>query len=302
MSDLKRELTQAQARLTNARKRWNDAVEECTAFDAAAVAARHLESTLRSTKGKKTKKHADEMLKAKSNLEMAAAAFEDSEAQVKSTEQALATAKAAVAQAKRRYDMYIAAEQERIEAAKWRAVEAEINRKRRMREQARQRRAESEQRRHEQQKPKDEENGKRKREEESERPEVPRVPKMPKVAPARDITAKEKQDLLEACSVAFANKSRMRNFPEPPIQPCRNGGCVAAKEGRALKACQCNIRAVFAGRTTLKSDRLMFNPDKFSSCADDLRALMQQKAKEVFVVVDAMWAAVAAARHQREAC
>ncbi|KAK4547653.1 hypothetical protein LTR36_000610 [Oleoguttula mirabilis] len=303
MSDVRDELASSQAREAHARKRWIDAIEECTAFEAAAVAARYLDNTLRSKRGKKTKKQQDETTEAKASHDMVAAAFKDSEAQVKSAEQALSTVKASTAQVQRRYDLHMATEKKRVEAAKRRAAEAEAYRKR---EEARQRRAESEQKRSEQQRPKaekangkgarddrkphsEENNSKRKHEEEPRRPEAPRVPKMPKVAVARTITAKEKQDWFEACTAAFADKSEMRTFPEPPVQPCRDAGCAAEKHARALKACKCNIREMFKSRTTLKLDRIKFHPDRFSSCADNVRTLMQQKAKEVFVVVNAMF-------------
>lgn len=76
---------------------------------------------------------------------------------------------------------------------------------------------------------------------------------------------KEKLEWLAACSAAFADKSQTQVFPEPPSQPCINAGCALEKENRALKAWKCNIREIFAGRTTLKTDRLIFHPDKFSA-------------------------------------
>ncbi|KAK4547654.1 hypothetical protein LTR36_000611 [Oleoguttula mirabilis] len=106
--------------------------------------------------------------------------------------------------------------------------------------------------------------------------------------PARSITVKEIQEWHQACVTAFLDKPNLRAFPQPPAEPCTNESC-ASENGCALKACKCNLRKIFSGPRSLKQDRLKFHPDRFASCPEDVRDEIQQKAKEVFVVVDAMF-------------
>ncbi|KAK3066459.1 hypothetical protein LTR53_017185 [Teratosphaeriaceae sp. CCFEE 6253] len=90
------------------------------------------------------------------------------------------------------------------------------------------------------------------------------------------------------CTKAFQDKSTLRSFPAPPAEPCMNPSCHA--EIRTLVACKCNIRKLFYSRATLKTDRLQFHPDKFSGVPEEeARGEVQRAAKEVFVVVEAMY-------------
>ncbi|KAK3109662.1 hypothetical protein LTR53_016838 [Teratosphaeriaceae sp. CCFEE 6253] len=89
------------------------------------------------------------------------------------------------------------------------------------------------------------------------------------------------------CATAFQDKSALRGFPAPPAELCMNPSCHA--EIRTLVACKCNIRKLFSSRSTLKTDRLQFHPDRFSAVPEEARREVQRAAKEVFVVVEAMY-------------
>lgn len=285
MASLKSQLEGAQLRAEQAEKRWNDAVEECSAFGAAAVAAEQIHSALDLNDGNMSQKQKDDLLKAEADLDLATAAFFDSERLVRDAKRALVAAQTLAAKLQLHYDVHTAAEEKRREnIRRRRAAEEARCAQGREAEEARQKRAQNEQKSKAEQA-----NSERKRPEEYKRPNAPREPEMPGVEAAHEITAKEKQDWLDACSAAFADKQQLRIFPELPVQPCENEACAAEKEGRALKACKCNLHDIFKGRATLKVDRLQFHPDKFSSCPADVRAEMVQKATEVFVVVDGMF-------------
>ncbi|KAK3712949.1 hypothetical protein LTR37_008834 [Vermiconidia calcicola] len=50
-----------------------------------------------------------------------------------------------------------------------------------------------------------------------------------------------------------------------------------------------NIKYLFGGSRDLRAERLCWHPDKFSRALEESRAVFQKKAKEVFVVIDAMY-------------
>ncbi|KAK5125814.1 hypothetical protein LTR85_012090 [Meristemomyces frigidus] len=124
----------------------------------------------------------------------------------------------------------------------------------------------------------------RPREEKAERPIFQRPSKA-----VRTITVKDIQDWHQACVTAFLDKPNLRSFPEPPSEACTSATCAAEKKDRALKACKCTLRKIFCGPRDLKQDRIRFHPDRFSTCPEDVRGDVQKKAKEVFVVVDAIF-------------
>lgn len=86
----------------------------------------------------------------------------------------------------------------------------------------------------------------------------------------------------------FANYASLTEFPEPPAFPCANLECRARSSVRKLSACICNIRVVFADRN-LKAERLRWHPDKFSSVLSEVREEWQGKAREMFVLLDALY-------------
>ncbi|KAK0843576.1 hypothetical protein LTS02_016038 [Friedmanniomyces endolithicus] len=110
------------------------------------------------------------------------------------------------------------------------------------------------------------------------------APSAPKKQRANRITSNQIQAWHAACTEAFKDKTAMRAFPEPPTQPCSDLTC--ALTSRTLKACKCNIKKCFAGRSTLKTDRLQFHPDKFSAVPEDVREQVKKAAGEIFVVVN----------------
>ncbi|TKA65157.1 hypothetical protein B0A55_10976 [Friedmanniomyces simplex] len=88
-------------------------------------------------------------------------------------------------------------------------------------------------------------------------------------------TSEQIQDWHQACAEAFKDMAQMRVFPEPPCEPCSDLGC--------------NIAKCFEGRSTLKTDRLLFHPDRFSSVPEDVRETIRRAANEMFVVVNGMY-------------
>ncbi|KAK0286381.1 hypothetical protein LTR91_009091 [Friedmanniomyces endolithicus] len=112
------------------------------------------------------------------------------------------------------------------------------------------------------------------------------TPPAPKKQRANRITLNQIQAWHAACTEAFKDKTAMRAFPEPPTEPCSDLTC--ASTSRTLKACKCNIKKCFVGRSTLKTDRLQFHPDKFSAVPEDVREQVKKAAGEVFVVVNGM--------------
>ena len=104
--------------------------------------------------------------------------------------------------------------------------------------------------------------------------------------------AQQAEDWHSTCATAFEDKTKLRYFPEPPraSKPCGKPGCKASAKERALKACPCDIRKLFEeDKSTLKSARVTFHPDKFSRVPEDVREKVKKAANEVFVVVDGMY-------------
>lgn len=91
------------------------------------------------------------------------------------------------------------------------------------------------------------------------------------------------------------NFAELKFFPKPPVSgTCDKHSCVAGKETRALEACPCDIQAVFEmlkSTVSLKDERRKWHPDRFSACQEDKREKFQEVAKEIFILVDAMYAA-----------
>ncbi|KAK0844884.1 hypothetical protein LTS02_015510 [Friedmanniomyces endolithicus] len=112
------------------------------------------------------------------------------------------------------------------------------------------------------------------------------TPSAPKKQRANRITTNQIQAWHAACTEAFKDKTAMRAFPEPPTKTCSDLTC--ASTSRTLKACKCNIKKGFAGRSTLKTDRLQFHPDKFSAVPEDVREQIKKAAGEIFVMVNGM--------------
>jgi len=90
---------------------------------------------------------------------------------------------------------------------------------------------------------------------------------------------------------AFKDRASMTTFPEPPAWTCYNSACRNGKaDDRALKACECNIRAAYEGMETkqLKKERREWHPDRFGVCREDKRQVWQRMATEVFTAVSSM--------------
>lgn len=88
---------------------------------------------------------------------------------------------------------------------------------------------------------------------------------------------------------AFADLPNMHTCPSPPASACFKLSCL--KEKRSLHACSWNIRSAFLHTSglDLKTERLMWHPDRFSVCPEEHREAFKRMAQEVIVVVDAMW-------------
>ncbi|KAK3069823.1 hypothetical protein LTR53_011549 [Teratosphaeriaceae sp. CCFEE 6253] len=117
---------------------------------------------------------------------------------------------------------------------------------------------------------------------------LPLDPTKPARKPAARTTSAQIENWHAACVTAFADKTRLRAFPQPPSEPCNNAACALTATTRALMACPCNVRKLFHGRAT-KQERLAFHPDRFSSVPDEAKGVIQQAAREVFVVVDGLY-------------
>lgn len=92
----------------------------------------------------------------------------------------------------------------------------------------------------------------------------------------------------------FTNYYRILTFPAPP-GGCRTKPSCLSQKDRALLACDCAIKHAFKQSVTtkarMKQERTKWHPDKFSSCCPgdgEKKALMQKKAREVFVVVQSL--------------
>lgn len=298
MSDIKDRYAKAQAHLASATKRWEDAVDESKAFQAVVMASRLLLNGISSRKGR-----SNDLKQAKANHEMTASAFFNARREMVSKAEVVTAAKAALEQMKERYDDYLAAETKRAKQAelyrkraeaRLRAYEerkqAEDKRRaqeEQMREEEERKRAQDDRRRREKQQ--EQGNGGHSRKGKDERPHQgePVISK-----PTHKISVKDIQDWHQACVAAFLDKTNMRTFPKPPSEPCSNMACALEKKDRALKACTCNLRKIFGSRSStrdLKQDRVRFHPDKFASTPEVARDAILKRAKEVFVVVDAMY-------------
>lgn len=114
----------------------------------------------------------------------------------------------------------------------------------------------------------------------------------PRPAPTqRTVITQADIDAFHASAeAAFADYSAMQTFPSPPRAPCGKSSCEATQKTRALKACPCNVRTLFAGfsKPQLKKARIAWHPDKFAQTPETGREGFQKKATEVFVVISEM--------------
>ncbi|KAK3617081.1 hypothetical protein LTR56_025527 [Elasticomyces elasticus] len=94
----------------------------------------------------------------------------------------------------------------------------------------------------------------------------------------------------QAIKDALRDRVTVRCFPQPPYEPCSKPGCVLTAKTRALKACDCNIKTVFASRPNLKADRVQYHPDRWSFVPGDVREEIQRAASEIFTVINGMLA------------
>ncbi|KAK3708642.1 hypothetical protein LTR37_011364 [Vermiconidia calcicola] len=118
----------------------------------------------------------------------------------------------------------------------------------------------------------------------------PKGSSLPKPTATRQKPSRESiAEWFKALDVAFASYSSLRRFPNPPSWPCSRPRCSSDKSSRALDACECNIKHLFEGSRDLRAERLRWHPDKFSRAPVESREAFQKKAKEVFVVIDAMY-------------
>ncbi|KAK4956754.1 hypothetical protein LTR10_006282 [Elasticomyces elasticus] len=94
----------------------------------------------------------------------------------------------------------------------------------------------------------------------------------------------------QAVKDALQDRSTVRCFPQPPYEPCSKPGCILTAKTRVLKACDCNIKTVFASRPKLKADRVQYHPDWWAKVPDDVREEIQRAASEIFTVINGMLA------------
>ncbi|MCJ1441895.1 MAG: hypothetical protein MMC23_002387 [Stictis urceolatum] len=89
---------------------------------------------------------------------------------------------------------------------------------------------------------------------------------------------------------AFADLPNLVEFPEPPFKKCARVECQGQ---RSLRACRCCVERAFRDRKIfpegVRRERLRWHPDRFAVCGEGVRAEMQGKAQEVFVVVNEIW-------------
>ena len=87
----------------------------------------------------------------------------------------------------------------------------------------------------------------------------------------------------------FTDRSN-KPFPTPPDWNCGKKACQLGRSSRALKACPCNLEALFthmrSPKIDFKTERLRWHPDKFSDSGSSSRDEMQKKATEVFIVLE----------------
>ncbi|KAK5126312.1 hypothetical protein LTR85_010548 [Meristemomyces frigidus] len=90
---------------------------------------------------------------------------------------------------------------------------------------------------------------------------------------------------------SFKDRAAMIAFPEPVAWPCYEQDCRKQdKSDRALRACECNIKAAFSGLDDkqLKKERHEFHPDRFAVCSEEKREVWQKMATEVFTAISSM--------------
>lgn len=97
------------------------------------------------------------------------------------------------------------------------------------------------------------------------------------------------QKWVSAAKEAFKDYTTLSSFPSPPASACSNPSCTS--ETRALAACACDIRRSLNHLpvSELKYFRLLFHPDKFSKCREDLAETFKKQASAIFVVAEAMY-------------
>jgi hypothetical protein len=117
---------------------------------------------------------------------------------------------------------------------------------------------------------------------------TPQVTSTPVRLVARPSAAKH-QEWISIVKAAFKDYTGLSSFPAPPANACSKPSCN--DETRALAACACDIRKALNHLTAsqLKDLRVLFHPDKFSKCREDLVESFKRKANAVFVVVNAMY-------------
>ncbi|GAB7329296.1 hypothetical protein MBLNU13_g01097t1 [Cladosporium sp. NU13] len=120
-----------------------------------------------------------------------------------------------------------------------------------------------------------------------------RRPTAPQSSPAANPVASSSkhQEWILAVKEAFKDYTTLSSFPSPPASACSKPTCKS--ETRAFTACACDIRRSLhhLSSSQLKHFRLLFHPDKFSKCRQDLVESFQKQASAVFVVAEAMYRA-----------
>ncbi|KAK4539436.1 hypothetical protein LTR36_010957 [Oleoguttula mirabilis] len=95
---------------------------------------------------------------------------------------------------------------------------------------------------------------------------------------------------ISTSKTALADVSALKAFPAPPAALCAKPSCLQTQKERALAACPCNLRAVFAGLNgkDFRQAKLNYHPDRFAQAPTAIRADCQASAKEITAVLDAM--------------
>ncbi|SMR46277.1 unnamed protein product [Zymoseptoria tritici ST99CH_1E4] len=84
----------------------------------------------------------------------------------------------------------------------------------------------------------------------------------------------------------FLSDVARQPFPEAPFEACKNISCQV--QDRALDVCDCVIKKLFAG-ANLKLARNSLHPDRLSSSPAATRKEVQDKGRELFLVVNSMY-------------
>ena len=117
----------------------------------------------------------------------------------------------------------------------------------------------------------------------------------PRVAPGMSYRANKppKQltswEWLGSIDLLLSDYASIHTFPEPPSVLCVRQSCKSQQHSRALRVCDCAIRAAFSKAKDLKKERTRWHPDKWSCCREDKKEVFEKKAAEMFMVVDAMY-------------